>query len=1117
MKQLHLFLFLITILLKPVYAQEKPVLVVSKGHHQSITCIDISPDGKTIISGAADNLVKVYDMYMKQELNTLTEHTREVDRVRFSHDGKHIVSTSSYQLLIHAHPAGNLVHEIPLKNLNGNYTLHVSSKNEIYIGDGKGTRVYDIETGKLNRTIAIPSKNFVILKDEQTIVSKVVFHDGQKGVGFHSMHDEKLQDSIIIDNLLLEDFSISENGKKIALAISPGKIGVIDVKSKSVQRVFDTGRGIQNFIRLNKDGSQLITSGYDNSLIFWDVKSGEKLRDIKDISPSGDPYSMSLSLRDVALTDDDELIAFCYSDILDGKQKYTVEWFNFEDLTSVGKHAGDVKVSLSIGIDHTGTILSTGTIGDAIGVKCIDLTKASQKAYIPGTAYLGTGGEYLAAINNSDNAHRKLEIYQMPGIDIIRSYDIFGFASVKLSRLGRYAAVVDEKYIGANNPNPNTPMVTPFIRVFDIELDKEIVHIEKTLLDHPTTLIFSGDEKYLYLIYPEKIETLDLKTQQIIRTNEVKVHLDFNNPTTPDGKHILSTNNKFVQGIDVISGEVIDLLSTGDMNFPITSNFSHDYKYIGVSILKANVAKPNRVQVYEWETKTLVCELIGHNDIVRQLTFDNKNEHLYSVDDNGVILMWDLAECKSKASFLAFGADDYIIQSPEGYYKASKGNIASIGFRQNGSLYTFDQFDLRYNRPDKVLEALGMATDEQISMYHRAYQKRMSRMGFKNNFTSSKNLHAPKIEILNSKTIPLKTSTNEISIQVKAVDELLNLDRLNVVVNGVPIYGRLGRSLKSHNAKTFQESLKIPLNIANNQVQISVMNTDGTESLRKSFSIICEKKVSKPNLHIIALGVKKYKDSSMNLTYSDKDAIDFANLFDKNSNELFSSINTTVLTNEQVTKENVIKLREDLLKTNVDDQVILYYSGHGLLNEDFDYFLSTYDVNFVNPDEKGLPFDNFKGLIDAIPARNRLILMDACHSGEIDKDEIAFVPSEEVEDKKLVTKSFNAKGFKTIGLENSFELMKELFVELRKESGSTIIASSAGKEYSLESNEWKNGVFTFALKEGLLNHKADKNKDNLISVTELKLYLFNRVKELTNGDQTPTVRRENLQQDSPIY
>lgn len=50
------------------YSQETPTLVISKGHHQAINSIDISPNDKYIASGSDDNHVKVYDLQMKQEL-----------------------------------------------------------------------------------------------------------------------------------------------------------------------------------------------------------------------------------------------------------------------------------------------------------------------------------------------------------------------------------------------------------------------------------------------------------------------------------------------------------------------------------------------------------------------------------------------------------------------------------------------------------------------------------------------------------------------------------------------------------------------------------------------------------------------------------------------------------------------------------------------------------------------------------------------------------------------------------------------------------------------------------------------------------------------------------------
>ncbi len=67
--------------------------------------------------------------------------------------------------------------------------------------------------------------------------------------------------------------------------------------------------------------------------------------------------------------------------------------------------------------------------------------------------------------------------------------------------------------------------------------------------------------------------------------------------------------------------------------------------------------------------------------------------------------------------------------------------------------------------------------------------------------------------------------------------------------------------------------------------------------------------------------------------------------------------------------------------------MIISYSGHGLLSKDYDYYLSTYNVNFQMPEENGLAYDELENLLDSIPARKKLMLIDACHSGEVDKEE----------------------------------------------------------------------------------------------------------------------------------
>jgi uncharacterized caspase-like protein len=59
------------------------------------------------------------------------------------------------------------------------------------------------------------------------------------------------------------------------------------------------------------------------------------------------------------------------------------------------------------------------------------------------------------------------------------------------------------------------------------------------------------------------------------------------------------------------------------------------------------------------------------------------------------------------------------------------------------------------------------------------------------------------------------------------------------------------------------------------------------------------------------------------------------------------------LINNRATKENIELLRDKFMKTSVDDQIILFISGHGLLDENLDFYFATYDIDFKNPATRG--------------------------------------------------------------------------------------------------------------------------------------------------------------------
>jgi uncharacterized caspase-like protein len=100
------------------------------------------------------------------------------------------------------------------------------------------------------------------------------------------------------------------------------------------------------------------------------------------------------------------------------------------------------------------------------------------------------------------------------------------------------------------------------------------------------------------------------------------------------------------------------------------------------------------------------------------------------------------------------------------------------------------------------------------------------------------------------------------------------------------------------------------------------------------------------------------------------------------------------------------------------------------------------------------------------------------------------------------------------GRNDWYERLQDMFVDLRRGSGSTILSSSEGAEYAYESSDQQNGLFTYALMEALdgKGHPADA-KSPEVTMSEVAEYVKKRVGDLTNHKQTPNARRVNLEGD----
>jgi hypothetical protein len=245
--------------------------------------------------------------------------------------------------------------------------------------------------------------------------------------------------------------------------------------------------------------------------------------------------------------------------------------------------------------------------------------------------------------------------------------------------------------------------------------------------------------------------------------------------------------------------------------------------------------------------------------------------------------------------------------------------------------------------------------------------------------------------------------------------------------------------------------------------------------------------VELPALYVLAVGVSAYP-GKLKLDCAARDARDLASLWQSKSGTLFRKVEIKLLTDDKATRADILGgldwLRKQMTQRDIG---IVSFSGHGTRDSNGSFFLAPVDIDPENVLATCVPGELLKKTLAGLPGR-LLLLLDACHAGSVDGDK-----------RKAIG-----------GLTD--DLVRDLVTD---DYGVVVLCSSTGREFSLEDADQGHGFFTQALLEGL-SGKADFNKDGVIYLNELDLYVTERVKELSGGKQHPVTAKPTSIRSFPL-
>lgn len=500
----------------------------------------------------------------------------------------------------------------------------------------------------------------------------------------------------------------------------------------------------------------------------------------------------------------------------------------------------------------------------------------------------------------------------------------------------------------------------------------------------------------------------------------------------------------------------------------------------------------------------LLMDLSSLNMGSARLFFNESLDQLIITSSlNPLVTFIDLKTKKVIGQLANANSDQYFLITSDMHYMGSKEFIKSIRFKYQSEIFSFEQFDAYLNQPHKVLQAFGCKDTLMMKAYETAYKKRMKLLGFKPDGSLSFS-SLPSIASVSMK----EDKPNFVKFNISANKGKNKLSKLEVFNDGTLVHSQL---IPAEQTNRFDAQLVFETSSGINRFEFKLTDEFGFESPRITRFYNNTNEI-KPNLYLVVMASEKFKNSKFDLSYAVKDASDMANVMANSKS--FNKVEIKKMFNQSFSADSLSVLQTFFSKANINDVVMVFFAGHGYLDDDMSYYFPTYYTDFSDPKINSIAYKSFETLFQNMKPIRKLMFIDACFSGEVDEDD--FYESTEETETRDTTRAINYTGA-TIAQSTALEMSKSIFSDLRQNSGATIISSAGGTEAAFEGEKWNNGLFTHCVLEGLSNYQADRNADKKVTLSELQKYVSEEVYKLSDGKQSPTYRMENTFLDYELW
>jgi len=633
-------------------------LYIQLGHSDSVVTMDISPDGKYMVSGSLDKTIRLWDIESGEELKTFNlydngvsqnEHSDDdkIFSVTITADGKSIISGHSNTVIFDIESGEKL--DISYKtflrtNLNRN---HIISENynqiewydlesketfkEIYL-DRNYTKEFEVLAITVSEQYIVIASSYysnyfelIDISTEETIQTfrdKTYIEPKQeeyeedctyyiKGAGDREMEEEAEIEALYasgnyrpsIDRNFYDSLFIITFDEKNVISITfNNTLSLWDIKNGEQLKVFSGHKSSINSIALTPNGKYIVSGSSDKTIKLWDIESAEELKSFighKD------------SINTVSVTPNGKYI-------ISGSDDNTLKLWDIESgeaLRSFGNRLLDTdKNNISISLD---------------GQYIFNTLASRYYEYDIHACQVSDAIKYIWDIEDEKCLEHK--IYNK-GLNYDEADDYIDDYSL-------------DKYCIENNIQLSNA---------DDEKDKEIEFNKEKKLN-PS--FFKYEDRYREI----DIDSIAINKNFLVVNHSYMYHMDHTKIVLWDKKTLkpLKTFKKYYGNENKVG---------------ISKNEKYIFSYDDSHNIKV---------VWDIETEETLENFESWNNYEIDVRISPNQKYLISLNRDSSIKIWDIETKEVLIYFIALSNKEWITWTNDGYYNCSDGVIKYISFLNN--------------------------------------------------------------------------------------------------------------------------------------------------------------------------------------------------------------------------------------------------------------------------------------------------------------------------------------------------------------------------------------------------------------------------------------------------